>query len=247
MIRQSLDKLQEMRIYGTVEGLSQQLEQPAAQQLSFDERFGLLVDQEYTYRRNRRLARLLKEAKLRIDAPPEDIDYHHPRGLDRNLMLTLITSEWVPSRQNLLITGPTGTGKTYIACALGNAACRQGLSCRYYRMPRLLSDLLTARGDGTYPKLLARLAKMQLLILDDWGLAPLGPQEARDVLEIIDDRSEARSTLVAGQLPVAEWYQTIDDPTVADAILDRLLQHAHRIVLKGESMRKMTNDIENTG
>jgi DNA replication protein DnaC len=228
------------------EGLSQQLEQPAAQGLSFEERFDLLVDQEYTYRRNRRLARLLKEAKLRLDASPEDIDYHHPRGLDRHLMMTLASSEWIRLHQNLLITGPTGTGKTYVACALANAACRQGLSCRYYRMPRLLSDLLTARGDGSYPKLLTRLAKIQLLILDDWGLAPLAPQEARDMLEIIDDRSEARSTLIAAQLPVAQWHQTIDDPTVADAILDRLLHHAHQIVLRGESMRKTTNNASTT-
>jgi DNA replication protein DnaC len=229
-----------------VEGLSQQLEQPAAQGLSFEERFDLLVDQEYTYRRNRRLARLLKEARLRLDASPEDIDYHHPRGLDRHLMMTLATSEWIRLHQNLLITGPTGTGKTYVACALANAACRQGLSCRYYRMPRLLSDLLTARGDGSYPKLLTKLAKIQLLILDDWGLAPLAPQEARDMLEIIDDRSEARSTLIAAQLPVAQWHQTIDDPTVADAILDRLLHHAHQIVLRGESMRKTTNNASTT-
>lgn len=246
MIRQSLDKLQEMRLHGMAEGLSQQLEQPAAQGLSFEERFDLLVDQEYTYRRNRRLARLLKEAKLRLDASPEDIDYHHPRGLDRHLMMTLASSEWIRLHQNLLITGPTGTGKTYVACALANAACRQGLSCRYYRMPRLLSDLLTARGDGSYPKLLTRLAKIQLLILDDWGLAPLAPQEARDMLEIIDDRSEARSTLIAAQLPVAQWHQTIDDPTVADAILDRLLHHAHQIVLRGESMRKTTNNASTT-
>jgi DNA replication protein DnaC len=246
MIRQSLDKLQEMRLHGMVEGLSQQLEQPAAQGLSFEERFDLLVDQEYTYRRNRRLARLLKEARLRLDASPEDIDYHHPRGLDRHLMMTLATSEWIRLHQNLLITGPTGTGKTYVACALANAACRQGLSCRYYRMPRLLSDLLTARGDGSYPKLLTKLAKIQLLILDDWGLAPLAPQEARDMLEIIDDRSEARSTLIAAQLPVAQWHQTIDDPTVADAILDRLLHHAHQIVLRGESMRKTTNNASTT-
>ncbi len=242
MIRQTLDKLHEMKLTGMAEGLSLQLEQPASQGLSFDERFGLLVDQEYTYRRNRRLTRLLREAKLRLQACPEDVDYHHPRGLDRSLMVTLVSSEWIRSRQNLLVTGPTGTGKTYIACALGNAACRQGLSTRYYRMSRLLSELVTTRGDGSYPKLLGRLARINLLILDDWGLAPLGPQEARDVLEIIDDRIGIRSTLIASQLPIADWHRTIADPTVADAILDRLLYNSHRIAMKGESMRKATNN-----
>jgi len=242
VIRHTLDKLHEMKLTGMAEGLSLQMEQPASQAISFEERFGLLVDQEYTYRRNRRLARLLKEAKLRLEASPEDIDYHHPRGLDRSLIMTLVSSEWIRSRQNLLVTGPTGTGKTYIACALGNAACRQGLSTRYYRMPRLLSELVTTRGDGTYPKFLNRLARINLLILDDWGLAPLGPQEARDVLEIIDDRVGIRSTLIASQLPIADWHRTITDPTVADAILDRLLHNSHRIIMRGESMRKMTNN-----
>jgi len=242
VIRQTLDKLHEMKLTGMAEGLSLQLEQPASQGLSFDERFGLLVDQEYTYRRNRRLTRLLREAKLRLQACPEDVDYHHPRGLDRSLMVTLVSSEWIRSRQNLLVTGPTGTGKTYIACALGNAACRQGLSTRYYRMSRLLSELVTTRGDGSYPKLLGRLARINLLILDDWGLAPLGPQEARDVLEIIDDRIGIRSTLIASQLPIADWHRTIADPTVADAILDRLLHNSHRIAMKGESMRKAPNN-----
>ena len=242
MIRQTLDKLHEMKLTGMAEGLSLQMEQPASQAISFEERFGLLVDQEYTYRRNRRLARLLKEAKLRLEACAEDIDYHHPRGLDRSLMMTLVSSEWILSRQNLLVTGPTGTGKTYIACALGNAACRQGLSTRYYRMSRLLSELVITKGDGTYPKFLSRLAKINLLILDDWGLAPLGPQHARDVLEIIDDRVGIRSTLVASQLPIVDWHKSITDPTVADAILDRLLHNSHRIAMKGESMRKATNN-----
>ena len=242
MIRQTLDKLHQMKLTGMAEGLSGQLEQPASQALPFEERFGLLVDQEYTYRRNRRLARLLKEAKLRLEACPEDMDYHHPRGLDRSLMMTLMSSEWIRSHQNLLVTGPTGTGKTYIACALGNAACRQGLSTRYYRMPRLLSELGIARGDGSYPRLLNRLAKINLLILDDWGLAPLGPQEARDVLEFIDDRAGIRSTLIASQFPVDDWHRTITDPTVADAILDRLLHRSHRVAMKGESMRKATNN-----
>jgi len=242
VIRQTLDKLYEMKILGMAKALSGQIEQPATQDLSFEERLGLLVDHEYTYRRNRRLARLLKEAKLRLDASPEDIDYHHPRGLDRNLMLTLANSDWVRAHQNLIITGPTGTGKTFIACSLGNAACRNNLSVRYFRMPRLLSELMVARGDGSYPKLLERLAKAHLVILDDWGLAPLNPQEARDILEIIDDRVGRRSTLVASQIPPAEWHRTIQDATVADAILDRLLHMSHRITLRGESMRATTKN-----
>ncbi len=244
MIRQTIEKLYEMRILGMGQALSGQLEQPAVQELSFEERMALLVDHEYTYRRNKRQTRLLKQAKLRLSAAVEDVDFRHPRGLDKNLVLTLGNAEWIRSAHNTLIVGPTGTGKTFIACALANAACRQGLSARYFRMSRLLTDLTLARADGSYPKLLTRLAKTHLLILDDWGLAPMPSQEARDVLEIIDDRAGVRSTLVVSQLPLAEWHATIADPTVADAILDRLLHQSHRIVLRGDSMRRMTNSNE---
>ncbi len=220
---------------------TEQRAQPTLQELSFDERFGLLVDQEWTYRRDRRQARLLKGAKLRLQACMEDVDYRHPRGLNRAVMAALFTCDWIRARQVVLIMGPTGAGKTYIACALGNTACRHGISARYYRLPRLISELALARADGSFPKLLTRLAKIQLLILDDWGITPLGGQEARDLLEVIDDRAGIRSTIVASQLPIEQWHQTVADPTIADAILDRLVHRAHRIQLKGESMRKVTN------
>lgn len=184
--------------------------------------WGLLVDQEYTYRTNRRLARHLKEAKLRMSACMEDIDYRHPRGLDRVVVRSLATCEWLRTHQNVAITGPTGVGKSFLASALANAACRQGFSARYYRVPRLLSELAIAKGDGSFPKLLTQLARIHLLVLDDWALTPMGPVEARDMLEVIDDRYQTLSTIVATQLPIEQWHETIADPSVADAILDRL-------------------------
>ena len=242
LMSQTRDRLHEMRLLGMAEGLSNQLEQPDVHNLSFEERFSLLVDQEWTYRRDRRQARLLKAAKLRMEASVEDIDYHHPRGLDRSAMATLASCQWIRNQQVLLITGATGTGKTFLACALGHQACRHGLSTRYYRVPRLMSELTQARGDGSLPRLLSRLSRISLLILDDWGLAPLSQVEARDLLEIIDDRDGIRSTLMASQLPVEDWHQIVADPTVADALMDRLIHRAHRIGLRGDSMRKRANN-----
>lgn len=242
LMSQTRDRLHEMRLLGMAEGLSNQLEQPDVHNLSFEERFSLLVDQEWTYRRDRRQARLLKAAKLRMEASVEDIDYHHPRGLDRSAMATLASCQWIRNQQVLLITGATGTGKTFLACALGHQACRHGLSTRYYRVPRLMSELTQARGDGSLPRLLSRLSRISLLILDDWGLAPLSQVEARDLLEIIDDRDGIRSTLMASQLPVGDWHQIVADPTVADALMDRLIHRAHRIELRGDSMRKRANN-----
>lgn len=187
------------------EAFAAQTQQADIGELCFEERFGLLVDQEWAYRQDRRLARLLKESKLRLPACVEDIDYQYPRGLERVMMRSLATCQWLRAHQNILITGPTGAGKTFITCALANAACRQGFSARYYRLPRLLSELAMAKGDGSYPKLMAKLAKTHLLALDDWGLAPLSAAESRDVLEIIDDRGQTRSTIVASQLPIEHW------------------------------------------
>ncbi len=242
LLGQTRDRLHEMRLLGMAEGLSNQLEQPDVHNLSFEERFSLLVDQEWTYRRSRKQARLLKAAKLRLDACVENIDYHHPRGLNRSVIATLTTCQWIRHHQILLITGATGTGKTFIACALGQQACRQGITTRYYRLPRFISELSQARGDGSLPRFLSKLAKTSLLILDDWGLAPLKQAEARDLLEIIDERDGVRSTVLASQLPVEEWYRTVADPTVADALMDRLIHRAHTIELKGDSMRKRANN-----
>lgn len=241
LIHQTADKLRSMRLNGMAEAFMNQITQPANVSLSFEERLGLLVDYEWTHRQNRRLDRLLKNASFRLQACMEDIDYHHPRGLDRAVVESLSTCQWILSSQNVIVTGPTGSGKTYLACALGNQACRQGFSAKYYQISKLLSELLMARGDGTYPKFLNTLAKTDLLILDDFGLAPLNAAESRDILEIIDDRSRRRSTAVAAQFPVEHWHDRIADPTVADAILDRLVHNAHKLALKGESMRKLSN------
>jgi len=241
LTQQTLDKLHQMRLKGMAGAYTAQAQQPDLQSLSFDERFGLLVDQEWTHRQNRRLARLLKEAKLRLPACLEDLDYQHPRGLDRAVLRHLAGGHWIRARQNVLITGPTGIGKTFIACALANAACRQGFSALYYRVPRLLSDLAIAKGDGSYPGLLNKLSKTHLLVLDDWGIAPLSAPECRDLLEVIDDRSQTGSTVVASQLPLEHWHAAMADPSVADAILDRLVHNSHKIILKGESMRRVTN------
>ncbi len=243
LAQQTADKLRSMRLNGMAEAFLNQLTQPANGSLSFEERLGLLVDYEWTHRQNRRLTRLLKNASFKLQACMEDIDYHHPRGLDRAVVESLSICQWILSSQNVIVTGPTGSGKTYLACALGTQACRQGFSAKYYQVSKLLSDLLMAKGDGTYPKFLNALAKTDLLILDDFGLAPLSAAESRDILEIIDDRSQCRSTIVAAQLPIEHWYDRIADPTVADAIMDRLIHNAHKLnlKLKGDSMRKLLN------
>lgn len=241
---QTLDQLRRLRLSGMAAAFAQQLEQPELQALSFEERFSLLLDRELTLRENRRLNRLLQLARLRQPACVEDIDYKHRRGLERSLMAALITCDWIRSHHNLHLTGPTGTGKSWLACALGQQACRQGLAVRYERVARLLDALRIARGDGSYLKRLAALAKTDLLILDDFGLKPLTQAERLDLLELIDDRHGRRSTLMTSQLPIAHWHAYLgDDPTVADALLDRLLSTAHRLELKGDSMRKQEKSL----
>jgi len=206
--------------------------------LSFEERVGMLVDQEWTDRQSRKLTRRLAQAKLRDQACLEDIDYRHRRGLDRRLVARLSTCQWIEESQNVILIGATGVGKTYLACALANKACQESKTALYRRVPRLLNELALARADGSYARLLARWAKVDVLILDDWGLAPLKDQERRDMLEILDDRYGKRATIVATQLPVKHWHKTIGDPTIADAICDRLVHAAHTIALSGDSMRK---------
>lgn len=234
----TLAKLEGLRLFGMLRALNDQLHTPECASLSFEERLGLLVDRETTDRENQRLTARLKRAKLRQSAAPEDVDFRHPRGLDRSQFLALSSCAWLQSRDNLLITGPTGVGKTFLACALAQKACREGYTVLYARTGRLLGELTLARVDGTYPQRLAALARVDLLVLDDWGLAPWTAEQRRDLWEILDDRYERHSTLVTSQLPVDHWYAALGDPTLADAILDRLVHNAHKLTLQGESLRK---------
>lgn len=235
---QSFQLLSTMRLNGFARALREQLTSDAFAGLSFDERVGMLIDREWADREARKLTRRLQHARLRERACIEDIDYKHARGLDKALVRRLATCEWVGKHNNVLVTGPTGVGKTYLLCALADKACRDGYSALYRRMPRLLHELAVARADGSYSKLLARVAKTDVLVVDDWGIAPLGDQERRDILEVLEDRHGATSTVVASQLPVDSWHKYVGDPTVADAILDRLVHNAHNIKLQGDSMRK---------
>lgn len=234
----TLDKLQTLKLSGMYHALVEQLQMADIGALSFEERFGLLVDRELTERDTRRLTTRLRQAKLRQTACIEDIDYRHPRGLDKAVMARLATCQWVRERHNVLITGPTGIGKTWLSCALGHKACRDGLTVLYLRLPRFLQELPIAKGDGRYRKLMTTLAKTDLLMLDDWGLAPLSDENRRDLLEIVEDRHDCRATLITSQLPVEHWHEALGDPTLADAILDRLVHNAYKITLQGESMRK---------
>jgi DNA replication protein DnaC len=234
----TLDKLEALRFNGLVKALTEQMSVPDIDDLSFEERLGLLVDREMTEREDRRLKTRLRQAKLRQSACVEDIDYRHPRGLDKSLILDLAGCQWIKRHLNIMITGPTGVGKTWIACALAQKACREGYRALYLRLPKLLQELPIAKGDGTYINLLTRLAKIDVLILDDWGLSKLMAEQRRDLLEILEDRYDSRSTIVTSQLPLDKWHDIIGDPTLADAILDRLVHNAYKINLRGESMRK---------
>jgi DNA replication protein DnaC len=238
LIEPTLDRLHELGLTGMAQALAEQLAVPDIQSLSFEDRLALLLERETSERDNRRLRRLLQLAQLRLDASVEDIDFRSPRGLDKSVVLRLAGCDWVRQHHAVLITGATGTGKSYLACALAQAACRHGLSTRYYRLSRLLDELTLAKADGSYPKFLDRLLRTQLLALDDYGMAPLNDTQRRDLLEVLDDRYGRRATLVTSQLPLEHWHDVIGDPTFGDAILDRLVHHAHRITLKGPSMRK---------
>ncbi len=238
LIQQTLDKMNAMKLLGMIEALQQQVGSPEYARLSFDERLGHLIDGEWTAREQRKLTRRLQVAKLRYPASLEDVDFKHPRGLDRQQVLSLGNCGWIDSHHNLLVIGPTGIGKSYLACAFVERACRRGHSATYLRLPRLLQQLAVARGDGSYTRILARLARFELLAIDDWLLAPLRDTERRDLIEVVEDRSERASTLIASQLPAKDWHAGIGDPNLADAMCDRLLHNAHRLELKGPSMRR---------
>ena len=235
---QTLSTLNALKLFGMAHGFTQRLSHPKTADLTHEEFLGLLVQDEKTYRDNLRLKRLLKNAKLKQPASPEDIDYKHLRGLNKQMILELCSTQWILHHRNVLLTGPTGVGKSYIACALGNFAARSGYSVLYLRAPRLFETLLQSKGDDTHLKTLTKLAKLELLILDDLFLAPLNDAERKDLLEIIEDRHQQTSTVITSQSPTKEWHHIIGEPTLADAILDRLLHHSYKIELKGESIRK---------
>src|SRR2546427_4054519 len=246
LLNQTLDKLDALGLFGMAMGVREQLESTQYANLSFEDRLGVLVDREAEVRDSRRLALRLKAAKLRQEASVEDIDFRAPRGLDRSVIMSLAQASWVAAHHNLLITGSTGAGKSFIGCALAHAAIRRGHTALYLRTPRLLTDLALSRGDGRYVRRLAHLAKIGVLVLDDLLLTSPSVIEATELLEVIDDRSQVRSTLVISQLPVEAWHPalTAGDPTLADAILDRLVHDAHRLALKGSSMRRRQPPLE---
>ncbi len=244
MLEQTITQLRQLKLSGMANALVRQTEQPSTyEDLAFEQRLQLLADSESQDRENRKQQRLLKAAKLKLVANSHAIDYLHLRELKQSLMASLLQCAWLNKSQNILITGSCGSGKTYIACAMGHTACLKGYSTKYYRLSRLMLELTQAKADGTYSKVLQSLAKLNCLIIDAWGLEPLQAAQRNDLMEIMDDRHENASTIMISQLPTDQWYQSIGDNTLADAILDRLMHNAHRIKLKGESMRKIQSEL----
>jgi len=242
----TLDKLHALKLTGMAAALADQSATPDITELSFEERLGLMVDREMTDRENRHMTSRLRRAKLRHNAILEDLDYRNSRGLDKGLIQSLAGCQWVKEHLNILITGPTGVGKTWLACALAHKACLEGYTAQYVRLTRLLRELTIAKGDGQYAKLLTNLAKVDVLVLDDWGLMKLSAENRRDLLEVLEDRHGRRSTIATSQLPIDQWHDVIGDATLADAILDRLVHNAYKINLRGESMRKKQAKLTDT-
>ena len=242
---QTIDKLNRMKLYGMLEVIREQINKPGVfSELSFEERLGLIIDAEWMRRENNRMKRRLLEAKLRQEAVLEDIDFHASRYLSRGQIMQLASCQWIREKRNIILEGATGTGKTFIACALGNKAVRENFSVRYFRLPRLFEELRVARIEGSYSKALGKIAKTDVIILDDWGLVPMSSESRRDLLEILEDRFDLRSTIIATQLPEAQWYTYIGESTIADSILDRVIHNAYRIKLKGESIRKVRHSVD---
>lgn len=242
ILEQTLSKMHILKLHGMAEALTEQNQSTMYTELAFNDRLGMLIDREITVRDNRKITNLLRGARLRHStACAEEIDFRTPRGLSKEVIISLTQNDWIKGKQNVIITGPTGSGKTFIACALANSACRGGYSAHYIRLPRLLQEMQIARGDGSYGKQLSKLARYNLLVIDDWGLAKMGDKERRDLLEVLEDRHGISSTIVSSQIPVDKWHDTIGDPTIADAVLDRLVHNAHMITMsmKAESMRKL--------
>lgn len=238
LINPTLEKLADMRLHGMAQAFRRLMEDPESRSLGFEELFAMLVEEQWTWRENKALARRLSNARLRLQASVEDIDWRHPRGLDRSLARSLATSQWVMARHNILILGPCGVGKTYLACAFAHKAVRDGHTALYTRAPRLFSDLAAARADGTLSNLLRKIARVDVLVVDDWAMTPMADAERRDFLEICEDRHDVRSTILASQMPVAHWHEQIGDPTLADGILDRMVHNSYRLELEGASLRK---------
>ena len=238
MYHPTLDKLKQLRLTGMMRALQEQEGVPDIRTMPFEERFGLIVDRELTERDNRRMQTRLRTAKFKQNAALEDIDFKAARGLDRSLIMKLAGCEWVSEHLNVLITGATGLGKTFLSCALAHKACREGYSSYYVKLTRLFQDLDMGRADGRYAKMMRQFAKADVMIMDEWGLAVLTDQNRRDLLEILDDRYNMRATIITSQLPISSWHEAIGDPTLADAILDRVVHNAYKINLSGKTMRE---------
>lgn len=243
LTHQITSKLQSLRLGGMLKALEEQSAMPDIGQLSFDERFGLMIDREDIERRNKSFQNRIRKAQFKDNACVEDIDYSPSRGLKKSTILNFVASDWLVGHQNIIVTGPTGTGKTYVACAIAQAACRAGYTAKYVRIPRFLRSLEVARNDGSYDKLLHDIQRTDLILFDDFGQTKLQPDEARDLLEIMDDRHGLRSSIITSQLESAKWYELIPDPTIADALLDRIIHRAHQINIKGPSMRKIKSGL----